>query len=74
MKKKIISVLLLACMLLGMFALVGCKAGGNKVLASNFEIPEGGYDGSEVTCIPTSTSSMSRLAAMTMSAIRSRLS
>ena len=48
--KKIVSVLLLICMLLGMFALAGCQnGGGNQVLLSNFEIPEGGYDGSEVT-------------------------
>ena len=48
--KKIVSVLLLICMLLGIFALAGCQSGGgNKVLLSNFEIPEGGYDGSEVT-------------------------
>ena len=48
--KKIVSVLLLICMLLGVFAMAGCQSGsGNKVLLSNFEIPEGGYDGSEVT-------------------------
>ena len=48
--KKIVSVLLLICMLLGVFAMAGCQAGGgNKVLLSNFEIPEVGYDGSEVT-------------------------
>ena len=48
--KKIVSVLLLVCMLLGMFALTGCQGGGgNKVLQSNFDIPEEGYDGSEVT-------------------------
>ncbi len=48
--KKIVSVLLLVCMLLGMVSLAGCQGGGgNKVLQSNFEIPEGGYDGSEVT-------------------------
>ena len=48
--KKIVSVLLLICMLLGVFAMAGCQTGGgNKVLLSNFEIPEGGYDGSEVT-------------------------
>ena len=48
--KKIVSVLLLICMLLGIVALAGCQSGGgNKVLLSNFEIPEGGYDGSEVT-------------------------
>ena len=48
--KKIVSVLLLICMLLGVFAMAGCQSGGgNKHLLSNFEIPEGGYDGSEVT-------------------------
>ena len=48
--KKIVSVLLLTCMLLGIFAMAGCQSGGgDKLLLSNFEIPEGGYDGSEVT-------------------------
>ena len=48
--KKIVSVLLLISVLLGVFALAGCQGGGgNSVLAGNFEIPEGGYDGSEVT-------------------------
>ena len=48
--KKIVSVLLLICMLLGVFAMAGCQVGGgNKDLLSNFVIPEGGYDGSEVT-------------------------
>ena len=50
MKKKIVSILLLVCMLLGVVAMAGCQDGpGNAVLAGNFEIPEGGYDGSEVT-------------------------
>ena len=50
MKKRIVSILLLVCMLCSVFAMAGCQAGaGNKVLLSNFEIPEGGYDGSEVT-------------------------
>ncbi len=49
MKKRIISALLLVCMVLGVFALTGCQSGGNSVLAGNFAIPEGGYDGSEVT-------------------------
>ena len=50
MKKRIISILLLVCMVLSMFGLAACQPGGNnKVLAGNFEIPEGGYDGSEVT-------------------------
>ena len=46
--KRIVSVLLLVCMLIGIFALSGCKKrkapGGVEV-----EIPEVGYDGSEVT-------------------------
>ena len=49
MKKRIISILLLACMILSVFGLTACQPGGNQVLAGNFEIPEGGYDGSEVT-------------------------
>ena len=50
MKKKIVSILLLVSMLLGVFALAGCQdGGGTNVFAGNFEIPEGGYDGSEVT-------------------------
>ncbi len=49
MKRKIMSVLLLVSMLLGVFSLAGCQGKGNSVLAGNFEIPEGGYDGSEVT-------------------------
>ena len=50
MKKKIVSSLLLVSMLLGVFALAGCQdGGGTNVFAGNFEIPEGGYDGSEVT-------------------------
>ena len=50
MKKRIISILLLACMILSVFSLAACQGSkGNQVLAGNFEIPEGGYDGSEVT-------------------------
>jgi len=50
MKKRIVSVLLLICMVLSVFSLAACQGGaGNKDLISNFEIPEGGYDGSEVT-------------------------
>ena len=49
MKKRIVSILLLVCMVLSMFALAACQPGGNQVLTGNFEIPEGGYDGSEVT-------------------------
>ena len=50
MKKRIVSILLLVCMMLSVFGLAGCQGGvGNAVFAGNFEIPEGGYDGSEVT-------------------------
>ncbi len=50
MKKQIVSILLLVCMVMGIVALSGCQGGpGNSVLAGNFVIPEGGYDGSEVT-------------------------
>ena len=49
MKKKIVSILLLVSILMSVVALTGCQGGGNNVLSSNFEIPEGGYDGSEVT-------------------------
>ena len=50
MKTKIVSILLLVSLLLSVFALTGCQpSAGNKDLLSNFEIPEGGYDGSEVT-------------------------
>ncbi len=50
MKKQIVSILLLVCLVMGIVALSGCQGGpGNSVLAGNFEIPEGGYDGSEVT-------------------------
>ncbi len=49
MKKSIVSVLLLVSMVFGIFAMTGCQPGSNSVLAGNFEIPEGGYDGSEVT-------------------------
>ena len=46
MKKSLISIILLVALLFNVFALVGCN---NKVIAPDFVIPEGGYDGSEVT-------------------------
>ena len=46
--KKIVSVLLLVCMLVGIFALTGCKD-NKKTMGGDFAVPEGGYDGSEVT-------------------------
>ncbi len=45
--KKIVSALLLVCMLLGMFSLVGCNK--SQTMGGDFEVPEGGYDGSEIT-------------------------
>ncbi len=46
MKTKIISLLLLLTMLLSAVALTGC---GKKNTLGDFQVPEGGYDGSEVT-------------------------
>ena len=48
MKTKIVSILLLVAMLLSIFALTGTQPSG-KIPTGNFVIPEGGYDGSEVT-------------------------
>ncbi len=45
--KKIVSVLLLVCMLLSVFSLTAC--GSKKTMGGVYEVPEGGYDGSEVT-------------------------
>ncbi len=47
MTKRIASILLLVCMLLGMVSMAGCQSAGNTV--EHFEVPEGGYDGSAVT-------------------------
>ena len=56
MKKRIVAVLLLAVMLLSMLAAceedtnpTGTVAGGDNAAVGNFTVPEGGYDGSEVT-------------------------
>ena len=46
--KKFVAILLLITMLLGIALMSGCNK-KNAVLASDFVIPEGGYDGSEVT-------------------------
>ena len=46
MKKRILSMLLVLLMVISTFAACG-KAGGGKT--ANFDVPEGGYDGSEVT-------------------------
>ncbi len=49
MKRRIVSALLLVAMLIGVVALSGCQSGGGSaVFKGNFEIPEGGYDGSKV--------------------------
>jgi multiple sugar transport system substrate-binding protein len=47
MKKRILSVLLVA--VLAISALAGCGGSGTAQAESNFTVPEGGYDGSEVT-------------------------
>ena len=46
MKKVLVAVLLLLALCLNCVSMVGCN---NKKQAADFEIPEGGYDGSEVT-------------------------
>ena len=46
--KKILAILLLVTMLLGIGLMSGCNK-QNAVLAQDFVIPEGGYDGSAVT-------------------------
>ena len=47
MKKRIVAILLALTMLLSMGMLAGCNNGGS--VQGNFEVPEGGYDGSAVT-------------------------
>ena len=44
--QKIVSLLLAVVMLLGVAMMAGCNA---KSTGANFEVPEGGYDGSAVT-------------------------
>ena len=46
--KKLTAALLAVVLVLGMVAMTGCQNNA-AVLSSNFEIPEGGYDGSAVT-------------------------
>ena len=48
MTKKLLAVLLALTILVTGIALTSCNNGGSKV-ASNFEVPEVGYDGSDVT-------------------------
>ena len=47
--KKIVSVLLLVCMLVGIVSLTAC--GKKKTLGGDFEVGDTGYDGSEVTIV-----------------------
>ncbi|MBE6541500.1 MAG: extracellular solute-binding protein [Ruminococcaceae bacterium] len=47
MKKRILAALLTLLMLAGMFTMTSC--GTTKAGEANFDVPEGGYDGSEVT-------------------------
>jgi len=47
MKKRILSALLV--MVLAISSLAGCGSTGTAQAESNFTVPEGGYDGSEVT-------------------------
>ncbi len=51
--KKILSLLLVATMLLSMFALVSCDQGNKNTAAgmASFDVPEVGYDGSAVTVV-----------------------
>ena len=50
MKKKILSLILVVTMLLSVGMLAGCQQSTtNGGAAGNFVVPEGGYDGSEVT-------------------------
>ena len=50
MNKKIVSILLLVCMLLGVMSMAGCKASqSGKGEKPAFDVPEEGYDGSAVT-------------------------
>ncbi len=48
MSKRITSILLLICMLFGTIAMAGCQSGSGDTV-EQFEVPEGGYDGSAVT-------------------------
>ncbi len=45
--KKIVSILLLICLLTGVMAMAGCQSG--KTGKDTYEVPENGYDGSAVT-------------------------
>ena len=43
--KKLLALLLVVVMLMSVAMLSGCE---NKATTGNFQVPEGGYDGSEV--------------------------
>ena len=45
--KKIVSVLLLVCLLVGMVSMTAC--GKTQTKGGVYQVPEGGYDGSKVT-------------------------
>ena len=49
MKKVLVAVLLLMALCLNSIAMIGCNQTQGNVVAADFVIPEGGYDGSEVT-------------------------
>lgn len=51
MKKRILSVLLAGVLAISTFAMAGCGNNGaaTSKAEANFDVPEGGYDGSEVT-------------------------
>ena len=49
MKKILISVILLLALCLNCFAMASCDTAGSGNASADFTVPEGGYDGSEVT-------------------------
>ncbi len=49
MKKRILSLLLAAAMIVAVFAMTGCA--GGKTEKKTYEVPENGYDGSAVTIV-----------------------
>ena len=59
MKKQILAILLVVTMVLGALALTGC-GGGSKGKVT-YEVPEVGYDGSEVTITFYHTMSATKL-------------
>ncbi len=47
--KKIVSILLLVCMLVGVMSMAGCQNSEKSTGKDTYEVPENGYDGSAVT-------------------------